>query len=381
MSTSSSNSPSGEDRELEAILRETASRFIEGRFPLAKVRALCDRTDSIDADYFRQTADMGWFAMLVPESEGGSHVEGQGMISAVVVAIERGRYLQPGPFVPMNAAAVGLSLDGSQAQKASILAQALRGETVITWAWGAMVGSPGGENALTVTRKSGGFIVRGTVDYVQDVSESTWVLVSTPFEGVTQFIIPVSIDGLICREMESLDLTRRFSCLKFEEVFVPGDMVLGGVGSAASTLARQVDIALVLTCAEATGAMSRDFEMALRYAKDRLAFGRPIGSFQSIKHLLANGSLLIEEAQAITRSAAHAVETHKDGSSHLASIAKAFVGDGCLELAQNCWQVFGGIGFTWDHDQHLYLRRLATDSALYGDPTWHREHLFQLRMS
>ena len=113
--------------------------------------------------------------------------------------------------------------------------------------------------------------------------------------------------------------------------------------------------------------------MALQYAKDRTAFGRPIGSFQAIKHLLADTSLLLEMSKAMVDAAARAVGTGSSDASAVASMAKAFVADSGVELAQNCFQVFGGIGFTWEHDQHLYLRRLTTDAALYGDPSWHRE--------
>jgi len=124
--------------------------------------------------------------------------------------------------------------------------------------------------------------------------------------------------------------------------------------------------------------MDHDFEMTLRYAKDRIAFGRPIGSFQAIKHLLADMSLALEMSKAIVVAAARSLGTDDGYGLEAASMAKAFVGDSGVELAQNCFQIFGGIGFTWEHDQHLYLRRLTTDAALFGDPVWHRERLCQL---
>ena len=115
----------------------------------------------------------------------------------------------------------------------------------------------------------------------------------------------------------------------------------------------------MLTVAESIGAMDHDFEVAVQYAKDRTAFGRPIGSFQAIKHLLADTSLLLETSKAMALAAARAVGTGQPDAGEVASMAKAFVGDCAIDLAQNCFQIFGGIGYTWEHDQHLYLRRLT----------------------
>jgi alkylation response protein AidB-like acyl-CoA dehydrogenase len=124
--------------------------------------------------------------------------------------------------------------------------------------------------------------------------------------------------------------------------------------------------------------MDRNLEGAVQYAKDRIAFGRPIGSFQAVKHLLADTSLMLEMSKSLAWSAARAVGDGESNAGEMASAAKAFVGDSGVDLTQNCFQVFGGVGFTWEHDQHLYLRRIGTDRALYGDPAWHRERICQL---
>jgi alkylation response protein AidB-like acyl-CoA dehydrogenase len=127
------------------------------------------------------------------------------------------------------------------------------------------------------------------------------------------------------------------------------------------------------------GAMDHDFSMTLQYAKDRIAFGRPIGSFQGVKHQLADTSLALEMSKAVTLAAARTVGTGEDDHGpQAASMAKAFVGEAGIDLVQTCFQIFGGIGYTWEHDQHLYLRRITTDAGLFGDPAWHREHLCQL---
>lgn len=345
---------------------------------MSRVREMAEGKVSLHPEYYRQTAGLGWFEMLVQESDGGVYVPEEGIRNAVVVAVERGRTLQPGLYVPMNSALVGLSRDGTSSQKSAILPSALRGETVLTWAWAELLGLAARRSPLTIRTYQDGFILCGDVECVQDFGDASWLLVSTQFEGGTQFLLPTDTSGLTCHAMSSLDLTRTFCRLRFDDVFVEESMLVGDVGRAGATMARQFDIALLLTCAEATGAMGRDFEMALAYSRERLAFGRPIGSFQAIKHSLANASLMFEEAQAITWTCAEAMDGGSSAASHLASIAKAFVGDSGMEIAQTCLQVFGGIGYTWDHDQHLYLRRLAMDAELYGDARWHRERLVQI---
>jgi alkylation response protein AidB-like acyl-CoA dehydrogenase len=178
--------------------------------------------------------------------------------------------------------------------------------------------------------------------------------------------------------LDSLDVTRRFAEVRLAGVEVPPSSLVGPAGGAADRIAQQLAIACALTASESVGAMDTELGLTVQYAKDRIAFGRPIGSFQAVKHLLADTSLLLEMSKAITLAAARNVGTADGYGREAASMAKAFVGDSGIDLAQSCFQVFGGIGFTWEHDQHLYLRRLTTDAALFGDPTWHRERLCQL---
>jgi alkylation response protein AidB-like acyl-CoA dehydrogenase len=178
--------------------------------------------------------------------------------------------------------------------------------------------------------------------------------------------------------MDSLDLSRTFCTVHLDGVRATASDAVGQTGELSELVDRQLAIACVLTAAESVGAMERDFDTALQYAKDRIAFGRPIGSFQAIKHVLADTSLALEMSKAITLAAAETLGSGDDHGVQIAAMAKAFVNDAGQELAQNCFQIFGGIGFTWEHDQHLYLRRLATDAVLYGEPNFQRERLCQL---
>jgi alkylation response protein AidB-like acyl-CoA dehydrogenase len=166
--------------------------------------------------------------------------------------------------------------------------------------------------------------------------------------------------------------------VRLDAVTVDASAIVGAPGAAADLLEQQLAIATTLLTAETVGAMNRDFETTVQYAKDRIAFGRPIGSFQGVKHQLADTSLALEMSKAVTLAAARTVGADDDYGPQAASMAKAFVGEAGIDLVQTCFQVYGGIGYTWEHDQHLYLRRITTDAGLFGDPNWHREHLCTL---
>jgi alkylation response protein AidB-like acyl-CoA dehydrogenase len=340
-----------------------------------KTRAFAEGTTGVDPAYLRQAGELGWFAMLVPEEWGGGSVSGVGLLDATVIAGERGRNLQPGPFVPTNVVADTLARDGSDDHKAQVLPLVARGESVLAWAVADMSGAWEAGRALRWAVNADGFTLSGTASLVQDAELADWILVTAGAEaGISQFLVPTDTPGLRVRRVSSVDLSRTFCHVDLEGVQLPLSAVVGLPGGAAGCVERQIQIANVLTVAEMIGAMEHNFEMALEYARARIAFGRPIGSFQAIKHLLADTSLLVEESKAVAGAAAHAVAEGTDGA-ELASVAKAFVSESALELGQNCFQIYAGIGFTWEHDQHFYLRRLTMDAMLYGDAAWHRARL------
>jgi alkylation response protein AidB-like acyl-CoA dehydrogenase len=367
--------PLSTDQEL---LRATAERFIRENCPLETVRQLADSESGIDRDYLRQAGELGWFAMLVPEEFGGGSVSGDGLSDAAVVATERGRVLQPGPFVPTNVVADALAHQGSDDQRSKLLPAMAAGDSLAAW---VVAGQDGGwETGRGVRYEAGGqgFLLQGTASMVQDASLVDFFLVTaSSATGVSQFLVPAGTPGLGVERLKSLDLTRRFYRVTFDGVGVPESALVGPADHAGDLVDRQLQVALVLTMAEMVGAMDHDFQMTLDYAKVRTAFARPIGSFQAIKHLLADTSLLLEASKAAADAAARAVDQGATGP-EVASMAKAFVGDSAIDLAQACWQVFGGISYTWEHDQHLYMRRLTTDAMLYGEPAWHRERICTL---
>ncbi|EFC85513.1 acyl-CoA dehydrogenase family protein [Parafrankia sp. EUN1f] len=369
----------------QRLLRETAERFIEASLPLAKLRELIEAGGEVDPAYRREAAEVGWFAFLAPESLGGGSVSDAGVLDTVVLAELRGRYLQPGSFIDTNLAVATLSREGSEEQQAKILPDLIAGEAAVAWAVADPSGDWSGPAGVHAQAVPGGYRLTGRKGLVVEAQSAQWLLLTanTP-EGPTQFLLPVSTPGVGVEELRGLDLTRRLCEVHLDGAVVDGSAVLGRPGQAGAAVDAQIRLAAVLGAAESAGAMQYLFDLTLQYCKDRVAFGRPIGSFQAIKHQLADSSLALEMSHAVVTAAAQAVAAQDRGdqeaarAAHAASLANAFVSDAAIELAHNCWQHFGGISYTWEHDFHLYLRRLTVDAALYGSPTWHRERVCQL---
>ena len=370
------------DLELTAdqeLLRDTTRRFVDDACPVAVVRSLLDDERGYPDDYLRRSAELGWFALLVAEEHGGGSVSGDGLRDAALVAEVRGAQLQPGPFVGMNVVAHALSRHGSARQVHDVLPGVVAGETVAAWALADPSAGLSGAAPLTATQDADGFRLTGTCAVVPDAPIADWILVPAALDHeVVQFLVATDAPGVRVERLDVFDLTRRAGSVSFDGVAVDPDDVVGASADGTAVLSGLLDVAVVLSVAETVGAMARLFEMTVQYAKDRIAFGRPIGSFQALKHQLADLSLALEMSLASVEAAARAVASRDQLASSLASAAKAFVGDASIDIAQGCLQVHGGIGYTWEHDLHLYLRRASADQALFGSPSWHRERVLRL---
>jgi alkylation response protein AidB-like acyl-CoA dehydrogenase len=365
--------------EEQKLLREMSARFIESRCPLAAVRAFGDDERGVSTDYMKQTAELGWYALLVDESLGGGQVSESGISDAAIVAEERGRLLQPGPFVPANLVALALSKFGSEEQRSEILPGIVAGERVATWAVADATGTWDPGSGVVASTRADGLVLDGTKAMVQDAHLAETLLVTAQGEtGSIHVLVPANAPGVAIQPLSSLDITRRFSRVHFDSVEVPARSIVGTPQDSDSLYDRLLDVAAVLTAAESVGAMGRLFDITVEYSKDRWAFGRPIGSFQAIKHTLADTGLLLEMSRAISAAATRAVASSVHEAAEVASMAKAFVGKHSIEVSHSCFQVFAGIAYTWEHDFHLYYRRLATDAALYGEPIWHRERICRI---
>ena len=379
----------------QRLLLDSAARFIAKKYPLSAVRHSADKhgadkhgadqhgADSgtaVPADYLRSVASLGWFSMLVPEVHGGGTVSGAGLHDLAIIAEERGRQLQPGPFLSMNVVAAALARSGSPEQQRTILPAFVAGERVATWVGAEFRDSTRGPGAaIAATEVTGGWQLFGEAGLVEngDTAEVFLVTAASP-AGSAQFLVPAGTPGLSAQPVASLDITQRHALVTFDRVVVGPKAVLGQVGHAADDVEYQLQIALVLAVSDSVGAMDELFQMTVRYAADRTAFGRPIGSFQAIKHQLADLSLGLEASKAVAVAAIRSVQAGDAAAGEVASMAKAWTSDTGIDLAQGCFQIFGGIGFTWEHDSHLFLRRITMNALLFGQADWHRERICQL---
>jgi len=291
----------------------------------------------------------------------------------------RGRYLQPGSFIDTNVTVAALAADGSAKQREKVLPALVSGASAAAWAMADPAGDWSGSAGLECRPGENGYRLTGTKGFVIDAHTADWLLVTAAAPaGPAQFLPPAAAPGLTVQVMSGLDLTRTWCQVRFDDVLASPSDVLGTPGAAGPAISAQLQLACVLGVAETVGAMQYLFDLSVAYSKDRVAFGRPIGSFQALKHQLADTSLAVELSHACAAGAARAVQAGGDGAGEAASMAKALVGDAAVEVAHKSWQIFGGISYTWEHDFHLYLRRLTADASLYGSPAWHRERLCQL---
>ena len=366
----------------QELLRDTTARFIDSELPLSATRELHDVPDGYDRSWLRKAAEVGWFAMFIPPAFGGGSVSGSGVLDAAIVAEELGRCVQPGPFIVMNVAADAIARFGSDRQRQEVLPRIAAGETVVTWACHDTSGRWDAGAGLRLEPERDGFVLRGKRGFVPDAVTADWLLVvAAGAEGPAQVLVHRDSPGLHLRPLSGLDLSRRFAHADFDGVVVPASGRLGPPASGelgrpdADQLESQLRLAVVLTCADSVGALDAMFGMTVTYAKDRVAFGRPIGSFQALKHTLADHALYLESCKAVAVAAARAVQDDDDAATEITSMAAAYIGDVGNEIGQICLQVHGGIGYTWEHDLHLLLRRVRSNSLLYGAPTWHRERV------
>ena len=363
-----------EDQE---FFRETTRRFLESESPLASVRDLWDTADGFDRGWWCKAAELGWTSLFVPERHGGGTLSGGAAADAAIVAEEMGRMVAPGPFLPVDVVAAALAADGSDAQHAAVFPALVAGQSIATWAFAEPDSSWSAAGiATTAVFEGDDVVLRGTKSFVEAAAVADWFLVSARTdEGFTQVLVPAGTAGVTVHRGRSIDLTRRYGRVEMKGARLPLTAGVGEVGGAEASIERQLALALVLQSAETSGAAHRVFEFTIEYAQDRYAFGRPIASFQALKHRIADMLQWLEFAHAIVDVAARAVDDNDPEAARLVSVAKAYVGDRCLDVIDDCVQINGGIGVTWEHDIHVYSRRAALSRAVYGSPEQHKERV------
>lgn len=360
----------------QELYRDTTARFLREHAPVGELRRLRDEPAGYVPELWRRGAELGWTSLLVPDERGGGSISGAGLVDLTLVAHEFGRHAAPGPLIPTNVVAAALSADGAGDHDPT-LQQLISGTAVATLA--AAEPRPNDRlGALTTTIRADGdhLVVDGVKRPVESADQASHLLVTGLGDGrPTQVLVPADAEGVTVEPMHTVDLTRRFARVTFEQVRVPISALVGERGDAQDAIERQLQIAVVLAVAESVGAMQSALDMTVEWAFDRYSFGRPLASYQELKHRFADMKTWLEASHAIGDAAAQAVAHGHRDAAELASAAKAYVGDHGSHLLQDCVQLHGGIGLTFEHDLHLYLRRHTVDRALYGTPADHRERL------
>jgi alkylation response protein AidB-like acyl-CoA dehydrogenase len=370
--------------EEQELLRDTARKFLDSECPTQFARRMMDTDDAVTDEFWRQLAENGWLGITYPEDAGGS---GLGLVDLVVLMEEIGRAVMPGPYpatVLLGGAAIATA--GSPAQRREWLPRIAAGEVKATLAvtepnarWDAA--------GITATAREarGGFALSGGKMFVPDAHLADVLTVaarsrdgSTMEDGVSLFLVPKDAAGLAIRRLPSVDETRKLCEVKLDSVTVPGSALLGELHQGWAPLQQVVDRAAVALSAEMCGVAQRVLEMTVDYAKLRVAFGKPIGTYQGVKHKCADMLVDIENAKSLTYYAAWAVDEGEAEAPLAVSMAKAAASDAGRKVCAAGIQLHGGIGMTWEHDLQLYLKRAKADEVAFGDATWHRERIARL---
>ena len=360
-------------------LRRTGRRFLEVASSEERVRAAMDTEQGYDSATWEQLSEeLAWTALTIPEEYGGL---GMSYLDLHPLMEEMGRALLCSPFFStVCLGANALLLGGTESQKERYLPGIAAGETTATLAYGEKNNEMSVEGVeATYSRSAAGYILRGAKSYVLDGHTADLLVVaartedSKGSEGVSLFLVPGDAEGLKRSWLPTMDQTRRLASLDLGDVVVAHDALLGEEGRGWPLVERTLDLARIALAAEQVGAAEMCLDMAVEYAKVRRQFGRPIGSFQAIKHRCADMLMMVESARSAAFYASALAGQGETDLEEAASSAKAFCSDTFFHCAAENIQVHGGIGFTWEHAAHMYFKRAKSTEALFGDPSFHRE--------
>ena len=366
---------SDEQRDFRDMLR----RFFEEHAPMTRVREVMESEGGCAPELWAQAGgELGLAGLAIPEACGG---QGFGLPELAIALEEAGRALAPIPLLASAglAARAVLAVAGEEAG-----AEWLRGIAeghAATLAWVEPAGAWGvAEVAAEFREVEGRFALDGEKSFVMAAGEAERFFVvareagSRGLAGLGLFAVEAGSEGLDVAALESLDPTRRLFRMGFRDVSA---RPVGNPGTAGSALERALEEAMALSCAETVGGMQKVLESAVDYAADRYQFGRPIGSFQAVKHKCADMLIDFEASRTAVRAALLAADGEDPERSTLASVAKAQAGPAFVRMATENLQIHGGVGYTWEYDAHLFFRRAKSSEILFGDVFLHREALAQ----
>jgi len=366
--------------EEQEMLRQSARNLLERECPSTFVRRLMDDERGYDPALWKKMAELGWTGLVIPEEYGGA---GLNYVDLVLVLEEMGRVVLPSPFIWTVMVAEALKIAGSASQKETLLPKIAAGDLIATAAWleTSASWSPSGI-ALTARRSGAEFSLNGAKLFVNDAHIADCLLVAARTgasgeDGVTLLMLEKSRPGIEITPLKTMDQTRKLAEVKFTDVKATADDVIGKVGEGWQYLAGAIDCGKVMLAAEMMGGAQKVLEMTVEYAKLRVQFGRPIGSFQAVQHKCANMMIDVEGAKSAVYYASWAVSNRVAEAPVAAALAKAAASDAFRRVSADGIQVHGGIGFTWDHVMHLYFKRAKSSEFTFGDAIYNRELIAQ----
>jgi len=369
--------------EEQELLRKSARDFLQKEASMTYVRQMMEDDRGFADAQWKLMAELGWMGLIVPEEHDGA---GLTFVDMVVVLEEMGRVVLPGPFFSSAIlSAVALLDGGTAAQRQEFLPRLAAGQLRATLAQLEPSGRWDADGVdLEVRRDGGGWRLTGTKLFVPDAHTADLLIVagrepgSKGTAGLALFLVDAKAKGVMTTLLKTMDQTRKLCEVKLEGVTVGADRMLAEPGKGWALLDRIVDRGKVGLCAEMCGGAQRVLEMSVEYAKVREQFGRPIGSFQAIQHKCANMLVEVESSKSITYYAGWAVANDVPEAPLAAAMAKAYCSDAYRHTAGEGIQIHGGIGFTWEHDMHIYFKRAKSSEVTFGDATWNRELVAQL---
>ncbi|MCW2548479.1 MAG: putative acyl-CoA dehydrogenase [Mycobacterium sp.] len=321
--------------------------------------------------WLRMADELGLCGLIIPEEHGGS---GAGMVELAIVLEELGRALYAGPFLPTALVALAILTSADEAAVADLLPGIADGERIATFALSEESGRWDADGVQCRAEEiNGNWQLSGQKRYVLDGQVATLLVVAarTP-DGVALFAVASDATGVASRAEEAFDVTRRLATIELDAT--PARL-LGDVTAGEQHLQQLLDRISVCVAAEQVGGAQAALDMAVGYAKERVQFGRAIGSFQAIKHLCADLLLDVESAKSAAYYGAWAIDDNSPELATVAPLVKAYCSDTFLATASSNIQIHGGIAFTWEHPAHLYYRRAKSGAQLWGDPRTHRDAL------
>jgi alkylation response protein AidB-like acyl-CoA dehydrogenase len=363
----------------QSMLVEATRDYLAAAYPTDKVVETRDDPAGFERDYWSQGAELGWTSLVVSDEDGGGSVSGGPLSDLGLLAFEFGRTAAPGPLGSVNAVASALTRVGSDDQKSELLAKVLEGSTIATVA--AAEPRPFdrlGAIGVTAKRQGDDYVLSGRKTLIESGAQADLLLVTARDEDdeLVQLLVPTGAAGVTITPLQTLDLTRRFAGASFDDAVLPASAVLGTPGAATEAEAEhQLQVQIVVQLFETVGAMDRALEYTYHWMFDRYSFGRPLASYQALKHRFADMRAWAEAGAAIANTAAQHVQEGSDRAGEMVSVGKSFLGPYSRTVLHECVQLHGGIGVTFEHDLHIFLRRVVLNSQLLGTVEDHRERL------